>query len=1095
MLGDKQPQKGGHELPVSVPPLYPVYLNLAGRRCLVVGAGNVAWRKIQGLTGSGAAVTVVAPAACEEVRQAAGRGEVRLVEADFTPELLDGMALCVTATDDAGTNARVAAEAKSRGVLVNVVDSPELCDFEAPAVVRRGRLQVAVSSGGASPLLASRLKRELEERYGPEYGLITSLLGRARAELRRRESSAEARLVRLQAAVDRALDPEVVAAAREGREADAEREILLAAGLAAAPGRLLRVGCRGSGLARRQAELVVEALRASCGSSGDAGDPAPRFELVTISTGGDLDVTTPLADLSTVGTFTNELERALLHGQIDLAVHSLKDLPTAMPAGLVLAAVTTRADPRDAIISRSGRGLAGLPPGGSVGTSSPRRAALVRRLRPDLECRPLRGNVDTRLRRLDEGAYDAIVLAAAGLERLGLAGRVNEYLDPETFVPAPAQGFLAVECRADDQDAVALASRIDDAQARLAAEAERAFLHRLGAGCHAAAGAYARIDPGKDRLDIVGLALSEDGSRSVDGRRSVDGPLDRAAAVRAGAGLAEDLLKRGAAELVRPPAAQGPRKSGPGIVYLVGAGPGDPGLLTLKGADLLARADCVVVDRLANPSLLARTPPGCEIILAGKEPGRHSITQEGISRLLVEKAGQGLNVVRLKGGDPFVFGRGGEEAQALRAAGVCYEVVPGVTSAVAGPAYAGIPVTHRGKAQSFAVVTGHGEGGGKDTPDFARLASAVDTIVVLMGTGRLADIVDQMLRGDRPPSTPACVVASATTAEQRVVSGTLGDIAGKAAAAGVSNPALIIVGEVAALRDELAWREDLPLAGRRIVVTRTREQASLLSERLRSLGADVFTFPAVRVERPQPGSPELRRLDSCLERLDDFDWIVFTSVNGVDIFFERLTAVGLDTRTLSKKHVAAIGPATADRLLRRGVRADLVPEAYEGEALARAVGEAAGLAGGGTARPARVLLVRSSLGRRAVVDELGRRGLEVEEVHAYGLGPETDSPARAALRDDLAALLRAGRVDALTFASSETVRQFMRAVGHDWLAVTPRRPAVFCIGPVTAKTSAEVGLDPSAVARDYTVDGLVEAVLDHYRERTTQGAGPDGSPV
>lgn len=1053
--------------------LYPVSLRLSGRPCLVVGAGEVAWRKARSLVEAGAAVTVAAPAAGAEIRAAAARGDVRLVEAAFEPHLLEGQVLCIAATDDKRVNAHVAEEARRRGVLVNVVDAPLLSDFDVPAVARRGRLQLAVSTQGESPLLAARLRDRLLADLGPEYGVLTDIVGHVRRELLEAAGCGEAaegddRRGRLEAAVEAALGPEVALALKAGRPERAEALVRRAAGLR--DEREWRVGCRGSELARRQAQLALEAMHRGS---------VERYRLVIIRTSGDAGAGLSPEGPGPVGAFTGELEKALAAGTIDFAVHSLKDLPTELSPGLVLAAVLTRGDPREALVSREGKTLAELPAGAVVGTSSTRREALVRRRRPDLVCRPLRGNVETRLRRLEDGDFDAIVLAAAGLERLGLTDRVTEFFDPTDFVPAAAQGFIAVECRASDDEALAAAAAAEDGSARLAAEAERAFLRRLGAGCHAPAGAYARLRP-DGCLVIDGIALRPDGRQTVEGRAEAV-VKDSGAAARLGAELAEDLLRRGAAGLIFPGGG-----AGEGRVYLVGAGPGDPGLITVKGAELLRSADCVVVDRLANPSLVGLVPASCEVVPVGKEPGKPSPGQREISEILIDRAKKGLKVVRLKGGDPFVFGRGGEEALALRAAGVPYEVVPGVTSAVAGPAYAGIPVTHRGTARSVVFATGSTadqEGGGP--PDFDRL-SGVDTVVVFMGARCLVEIVDGLRAGGRPAGTPAAVLARATTADQRVVTGTLGDIAVRAHEAGIENPALLVVGDVVALRDKLAWFEDLPLAGRRIVVTRAREQASALVGALEAAGAEVFRFPVIRIERPARDSAEIRRLDEAIARLADFGWLVLTSVNGVDVFFDRLAALGRDARALAGCRVAAIGPATAERLRARGVQADLVPDEFRGESLALALNQAgsAAAAGGKT----RVLLVRSNLGRRVLLDELERGGFVVEEVPAYRLEAEILTPAQRALRDELVGLLTTGRVDALTFASSATVMNFSAAVGREWLVQTPRPPAVFCIGPVTAATARECGLAPTAVAPEYTIDGLVRCVIDYFRAHSRSAA-------
>jgi uroporphyrinogen III methyltransferase/synthase len=494
------------------------------------------------------------------------------------------------------------------------------------------------------------------------------------------------------------------------------------------------------------------------------------------------------------------------------------------------------------------------------------------------------------------------------------------------------------------------------------------------------------------------------------------------------------------------------------------------------------------MDRLANPALLDLVSPDCEVVWAGKEAGHHHVPQEEIIRLLVERARRGLTVVRLKGGDPFVFGRGGEEAEALAAAGVPWEMVPGVTSALAGPAAAGVPVTHRGVARSVAVVTGHTAGGGARAGGSRSLDPGTDTVVVLMGARNLDEVVSRLVAEGRPAGTPACLIASATTADQRVVSGPLGDVPRLGRGAGITSPAVLVVGEVCALRDRLAWWEDLPLAGRRVVVTRAAHQTAALSRPLERLGADVFPFPAIRVEAPAQGEREARLLDECLERLPHFDWVVFTSVNGVGVFFDRLRSLGYDARRLAGRRVAAVGEGTAARLADRGVAADLVPEEFTSEALVEALALAES-AGGAmstaplTGRRPRVLLVRSDLARPEVATDLERRGFEVRDVAAYRLRPAVLTPGAAVRRDALRRLLESGRVHALTFLSAATVGYFLDAVGRDWLARAPAAPDVFCIGPVTAERVIREGLPLAAVPEKYTVEALVETMVRFYRER------------
>jgi uroporphyrinogen III methyltransferase/synthase len=502
-----------------------------------------------------------------------------------------------------------------------------------------------------------------------------------------------------------------------------------------------------------------------------------------------------------------------------------------------------------------------------------------------------------------------------------------------------------------------------------------------------------------------------------------------------------------------------------GFVSLIGAGPGDPGLLTLRGAEALASAQVVIYDYLANPALLAHAPPGAEQIYVGKKAGSHTLSQDEINALLVERGLAGQRIARLKGGDPFVFGRGGEEALALVGAGVPFEVVPGVTSAVAAPAYAGIPVTHRGLASSFAVITGHEDPTKQESAfDWARLATGVDTLIFLMGVGNLPSIVEQLLAHGRPAATPVALVRWGTMPTQLTVRGTLADIVEKVKAVGLRPPAVTVVGSVAELREQLRWFEERPLFGQRVLVTRTREQASVLSHRLRALGADAIELPTIRIAPPADPAP----LDSAIAGLPDYEWIVFTSANGVRHFWERLGHAGLDARAFHGVRVAAIGPATAAELEARGLAADYVPGQYVAEAVAAGLGDVHGL---------RILLPRADIARPALAELLRAGGADVVEVVAYRtVRPKTD-PAQ--LSDLLAGITVA------TFTSSSTVSN-LAAMARDADLDLPRKLAhatVACIGPITAETARELGIRVQTVANEYTIEGLVEALVDHIENR------------
>jgi uroporphyrinogen III methyltransferase/synthase len=478
-------------------------------------------------------------------------------------------------------------------------------------------------------------------------------------------------------------------------------------------------------------------------------------------------------------------------------------------------------------------------------------------------------------------------------------------------------------------------------------------------------------------------------------------------------------------------------------VYLVGAGPGDPGLLTRRGEALLRRADVVVYDRLASRVLLELAPARAELIDAGKSPAGVALTQEQINEVLVDRGRAGREVVRLKGGDPFVFGRGGEEAEACRAARVPFEVVPGITSAIAAPAYAGIPVTHRGVSTSVTVVTGHEDPAkpGTDT-DWNALARAGGTLVVLMGAGNVREIARMLVDGGRAATTPVAAVRWGTRPEQRTVRGTLATIADL----GVEAPSAIVVGAVAAL--DLGWFEQRPLFGRRIVVTRAREQASTLRTRLEELGAEVIELPSIAIEP----------VDFEVPPLDQYAWLVFTSANGVDAFFDRgLARAGLDARALGGVRVAAIGPGTSDALARRGILADLVPERFVAESLLAAFP-------GPEQEGGQVLIARAESARDVLPQGLTERGYSVAVLGVYRTVPVEPDP------DDLARV-RAGEVDAVTFTSSSTVTNFCDAVGPDAVPVR-----VVSIGPVTSDTARERGLTVHSEADPHTIDGLVDAV-------------------
>jgi uroporphyrinogen III methyltransferase/synthase len=496
-----------------------------------------------------------------------------------------------------------------------------------------------------------------------------------------------------------------------------------------------------------------------------------------------------------------------------------------------------------------------------------------------------------------------------------------------------------------------------------------------------------------------------------------------------------------------------------GKVYLIGAGPGDPELLTCKGRRILEQADAILFDHLAPAALLDLAPAHAERLYVGKKKSVHAFTQDEICAMLVERARRGLTVVRLKGGDPFIFGRGGEEAEALADAGVPCELIPGITSPLGIGAYTGIPLTHRGLSTSVSFVTGHAV----DAVDWKTVGQS-DTLVIFMGMFAFAGIARELIAAGRSPETPAIVVRWATRPDQETIEGTLATLPQLIAASGMKPPATIIVGEVVRLRQKLSWFDRLPLFGRRIVTTRAKGQTDSLTARLHALGAEVLEMPTIEIRPAADYGP----LDRALAELASYDWLIFTSANGVRFFLERLDRSGVDLRAL-RARICAIGPATRAAVEALHLKVDLMGREYVAEGLLEAFA-AHDLAG------RRVLLPRAAVARDLVPVELARRGAQVDVVEAYRTAMPEDAAAQAAR------IFHGERKpDCITFTSSSTVRNFVAIAGADALAGVK----VASIGPVTTATARGLGIAADAEARMFTVDGLVDAVLGLYTEMTS----------
>jgi uroporphyrinogen III methyltransferase/synthase len=515
------------------------------------------------------------------------------------------------------------------------------------------------------------------------------------------------------------------------------------------------------------------------------------------------------------------------------------------------------------------------------------------------------------------------------------------------------------------------------------------------------------------------------------------------------------------------------------MVYLVGAGPGDPGLITIRGKQLLERADVLIYDYLASRKLLKYVPRDAEFIYAGKRGGsKHTHTQDEINQMLVDRAKAGKKVVRLKGGDPFIVGRGGEEIEELVKAGIPFEVVPGVTSATAAATYAGIPITHRHYTSSVAFVTGH-EDPTKEDSNIAwdKLATGVGTIVVYMGIKNLQSITEKIIKYGRDPQTPVAVVRWASTSEQRTVVGNLANIAEVVRKNDIKPPSLVVIGEVVNLRDTINWYEKRPLFGKRVVVTRTREQASELVDLLENYGAECLEYPTIALEPVV--SYEI--LDRAIAEIETYHWLLFTSINAVDYFFRRLFELDRDVRDLKGPKIGAVGRVTAEALVSRGIRADLLPQEFTGDGLAETLIETG-------VKDLRILIPRALKARETLPEALGSAGAEVTVAPVYqNVLPQ--SSAGEHIQEDLRSVLQEKSVDMVTFTSSSTVKNFVKLLdvnSPDELQKLMTGIAVATIGPITAKTAVQFGLQVDVQPAEYTIPDLVDSIVMYF---TSQPAG------
>ena len=811
------------------------------------------------------------------------------------------------------------------------------------------------------------------------------------------------------------------------------------------------VGTRGSILALAQAEKVkqlIEDKYLELKKSGDTrlskifgGAENLDVELKIIVTKGDKDLRDfqKIQGTSQKDLFVKEIEREMLENKIDLAVHSLKDMPQVTPNGLLNASFPIREDNRDVLVSRNGKKLEELPENAIVGTGSTRREKEILNLRSDVQIKSIRGNIHTRLKKLDDGEYDAIVLAAAGLKRVGLEDRITQYFRENEFIPAPGQGILCIQCRENDNKIRTLLEEINDDEVKLMCQAEREFSRIFDGGCHTPIGCSSKIDG--ENLTLKGMFYESDTRilKEITGKK-----YD-----------AEKLAQELAEKIKRVVKME--KNKVKGKVYIAGAGCGDEQLITLKLKNILEKADCVIYDRLVNPNILQYSKPGAELIYMGKENTEGGELQLKINQTIVEKAFENAIVLRLKGGDPFVFGRGGEEIEALLAENIEFEVIPGITSSIAVPAYAGIPVTHRGINTSFHVFTGHTKIDGSEH-DFSTIAKLDGTLIFLMGLGNLEKIVENLVENGKKLDTPVAIIKDGTTSKQKTYTGTLGTIVEIVKGNNVKSPVIIIIGEVVNLREKMQWFEKKVLSGKNILVTRNKEKQKKVADKINELGGQAVSLPLINIEYNEFEMPDLSQYGA----------ILFNSANSVIGFMNKIK----DMRQLANVKIGVVGTKTAEEMENYKIIPDFYPKEYTVERLAA---ESVKF----TNPNERVLFVVSNISPVDTEKYDKLYGRKYEKVVVYSTEQvkiEEEKVEREVRKSEI-----------LMFLSSSTFESFVKNLGIDDLNKTEKLKNILdgkviaSIGPVTTKTIEKYGIKVNIEAEKYTEDGLLDAIEKYYK--------------
>lgn len=802
---------------------------------------------------------------------------------------------------------------------------------------------------------------------------------------------------------------------------------------------MIRIGTRKSKLALIQTELVKTQILKYF--------PNEKIEIVHVVTHGDKVLDKPLGEIGGKGVFTKEIEEKLLDKTIDIAVHSAKDVPMELADGLCLGAVLLRDDNRDVILKRKETKKIGA--GSIIGTSSLRREIQIKQISPDVTIKSLRGNVGTRIDKLKSGEYDAIILAAAGLKRLGLDNdKELDYIypDKEKFISAAGQGILAIECRNGDlKDVMAV---LDDRKARICLEAEREFLKCLDGSCNAPCGAHCTVDEhgfyfrgmyaydGKTpKYAVINEKTDEQWEKISKSVNADNTDLEFAANL---AKRLVDVLKSG----------------NKGMVSLVGAGPGKRDYLSIEALRCIKKADVIVYDALISPSILNEAKMDAELIYVGKRADTIYKKQPEINELLVNLALSGKYVVRLKGGDPFIFGRGGEEALALKKAGISYEIVSGISSSYSVPASAGIPVTHRGAASSVHIITGH-EHPAKPSEalDFSVIAKEEGTLVFLMGLRSLGNICEKLIKNGKNEETPVAVISKGMTAKQRTVYGNLLTIKDKVRKNNIEAPAIIVVGDVVGVGKQICeWQsknEKKVLSGKRILVTGSRNMADSLEKEFEQYGGETISISLVET------IPDYSDCDDIFNNLEKYSWFIFTSANGVNIFFDRLRDLRVDIRKLANARFAVVGTSTKKALGKYGLYADFIPSKFTSKILAEELSKE-------LTDKDKILIVRGKQGKNFIEDKFSEMSVEFDKICIY----ETIQDERRA--DEVKRICPDVDYIVVTSGSGAIALRDMAGCEHD---------NIVAIGPVTKRDCEEAGLRVKLVAEEFDARGIVDVIV------------------